>query len=146
MNSPLQFLKTASRKKFLCRASAAGGNRPQRRTASRVQDDRRRNRVGVICYADHLGTPRAITRPSDNAKVWEWKNDDPFGANLPNENPSGLGAFQFNLRFLGQYYDQETGLFYNWHRYYDPLLGRYTQSDPLGLYSGLNTLILSTFH
>ena len=95
--------------------------------------------VSNRCYADHLGTPRTITKAADNTKVWEWKNDDPFGNNPPNEDPAGLGQFVYNLRFLGQYYDAETGLFYNWHRYYDPLLGRYTQSDPLGLYSGLNT-------
>lgn len=58
----------------------------------------------IKSYADHLGTPRAITRPSDNAKVWEWKNDDPFGANQPNEDPSAAGtAFKYNLRFPGQY-------------------------------------------
>ena len=41
-----------------------------------------------------------------------------------------------NLRFAGQYYDQETGLHYNWNRYYDPETGRYLQTDPLGY--GLN--------
>jgi RHS repeat-associated protein len=44
-----------------------------------------------------------------------------------------------NLRYAGQYYDAETGLHYNWHRYYDPKTGRYITSDPIGLDGGLNT-------
>lgn len=90
-------------------------------------------------HADHLNTPRLITRPSDLKAVWRWDNIDPFGANAPNENPSGAGVFMFNLRFPGQYYDAETGKHYNYYRDYDPAIGRYIQSDPIGLGGGLNT-------
>jgi RHS repeat-associated protein len=49
--------------------------------------------------------------------------------NAPNQNPSGLGVFTYNLRFPGQYYDAETGLNYNGARDYNPVLGRYIESD-----------------
>jgi RHS repeat-associated protein len=90
-------------------------------------------------HADHLGTPRVITRPSDNKIVWKWDSTEAFGNSLPNENPSALGAFKYNLRMPGQYFDQETGTFYNYFRDYDPSLGRYVQSDPIGLAGGAST-------
>ncbi len=62
------------------------------------------------------------------------------GANLPNEDPANTGtAFNYNLRFPGQYFDQETGTHQNGFREYDPQLGRYGQSDPIGLRAGLST-------
>jgi RHS repeat-associated protein len=89
-------------------------------------------------HADHLNTPRKVTRPSDNKPVWTWESEA-FGNTLPNENPSNLGSFAYNLRFPGQYYDQETGLNYNYFRDYDSSNGRYTTSDPIGLAGGINT-------
>jgi RHS repeat-associated protein len=90
-------------------------------------------------HADHLGSPRAVTRPADNAIMWRWDNVDPFGANAPNENPAEQGTFKYALRFPGQYYDAETGTHYNYFRDYDPAIGRYEQSDPIGLRAGPNT-------
>jgi RHS repeat-associated protein len=89
-------------------------------------------------HNDHLGTPRAVT---DAAKtvVWRW-DSDPFGATAANDDPDNDGiAFTLNLRFPGQYYDSETGLHYNYFRYYDPRTGQYITSDPIGLAGGLNT-------
>jgi RHS repeat-associated protein len=89
-------------------------------------------------HTDHLDTPRVITDAAGNT-VWEWQNTDPFGNNVPNENPSGLGAFTNNLGFPGQYRDKETNTFYNFYRdCYDPATGRYCQSDPIGLAGGIN--------
>jgi RHS repeat-associated protein len=90
-------------------------------------------------HADHLGSPRAVTRPADNAIMWQWDNLDPFGANAANENPSGQGMFKYGMRFPGQYYDSEIGTNYNYFRDYDSTIGRYLQSDPIGLKGGLNT-------
>jgi RHS repeat-associated protein len=71
--------------------------------------------------------------------VWRWDQQEPFGVNVPDENPSSLGAFEFALRFPGQYADKETNLTYNLTRDYDASLGRYVQSDRIGLRGGLNT-------
>lgn len=89
---------------------------------------------GAVSYifTDHLGTPRMAAK-ADGTALWRWVSD-PFGGGAPME--SGLSL---NLRFAGQYFDQEHGYFYNWHRYYDPSTGRYISSDPVGLEGGVNT-------
>jgi RHS repeat-associated protein len=89
-------------------------------------------------HVDHLNTPRLISNQQGQG-VWRWDQQEPFGVTVPDENPSGLGAFEFPLRFPGQYFDKETNLHYNYFRDYDPQLGRYIQSDPIGLYGGINT-------
>jgi RHS repeat-associated protein len=66
--------------------------------------------------------------------VWQW-DSEAFGNKLPESS----GGTEVNLRFPGQYYDSETGLYYNYFRYYDPATGRYLESDPIGLEGGLNT-------
>ena len=93
-------------------------------------------------YPDHLGTPRAITTADAAAtKVWEWNNDEVFGNSEATEAPTNTGVFSYNLRFPGQYRDEETKLNYNYFRDYDSSLGRYVQSDPIGLGGGINTFV-----
>jgi RHS repeat-associated protein len=89
-------------------------------------------------HTDHLGTPRKVTRPSDNGLMWRW-DPDTFGSVAPNSNPSGLGTFNYNLRFPGQYSLNESGLYYNYYRDYDPSMGWYLESDPIGLAAGVST-------
>jgi len=87
--------------------------------------------------ADHLDTPRIVFDSAGRIR-WSWLAD-PFGTAAPNENRAGVGAFQVNLRFPGQYHDAESGLSFNYFRHYDPSMGRYVQSDPIGLPGGINT-------
>ncbi|HZM33818.1 MAG TPA: RHS repeat-associated core domain-containing protein [Burkholderiales bacterium] len=89
-------------------------------------------------HVDHLNTPRLVANQSGQT-VWRWDQQEPFGNNPADENPSGLGAFDLPLRLPGQYFDKETNLHYNYFRDYDPSIGRYVESDPIGLEGGLNT-------
>ncbi len=84
-------------------------------------------------YADHLNAPRVIT-DQQNKVVWNWESN-PFGIG----QPTSSSGFVYNLRFPGQYFDSETGLIHNGFRDYDPQIGRYIQSDPIGLGGGINT-------
>jgi len=88
-------------------------------------------------HNDHLGTPQALT--DINGKVVWTMSQTPFGIATVNEDPDGDGiTVTNNFRFPGQYYDAETGLNYNYQRTYVPTIGRYTQSDPIGLNGGMN--------
>jgi RHS repeat-associated protein len=89
-------------------------------------------------HADHLGTPVRVTRSTDNARRWQW-NKDPFGTLVANENPDAVGSFVYNLRFPGQLFDGQAGLHQNMYRDYSPAIGRYVESDPIGLDGGINT-------
>ncbi len=112
-------------------------------------------------HTDAMGTPRLATNDKQQV-VWRW-NTDAFGVagQVTGQDPDDrhdhdrrdhdrhdrdrhehgddAHPIQMNLRYPGQYYDQETGLFYNYFRYYDPSTGRYGRSDPIGLSGGVNT-------
>jgi RHS repeat-associated protein len=88
-------------------------------------------------HADHLNTPLRVMSQANQAR-WSW-DPAPFGETPPNPNPAGLGTYTFFQRFPGQYFDVESGHHYNYFRDYDPGIGRYIQSDPIGLDGGINT-------
>jgi RHS repeat-associated protein len=107
--------------------------------------------------ADHLNTPRNIADDT-NKTAWQWPYSA-FGDNKPtgilkaSTSPTNAvtqdqttnaqlkataPAFKFNLRFAGQYADEESNLNYNYFRNYQPNQGRYSQNDPIGLAGGWN--------
>ena len=81
---------------------------------------------------DHLGTPQTLV-DSASTVVWQARYTAFGKADIQVE------TIENHLRFPGQYFDAETGLHYNFHRYYDPEIGRYTQVDPIGLAGGINS-------
>lgn len=80
---------------------------------------------------DVLGTPKLAT-DSHQQIVWSL-NTTAFGEGKPT-----MDTIEIPLRFPGQYYDTESGLHYNWHRYYDPEIGQYIEPDPIGIDGGVN--------
>jgi RHS repeat-associated protein len=78
-------------------------------------------------HNDHLGTPQMMTT-SSGAVVWKAKYSS-FGKTAVDPSSTVVS----NLRLPGQYFDEKTGLHYNWFRYYDSDLGRYLRIDPLRL-------------
>jgi RHS repeat-associated protein len=82
-------------------------------------------------HNDHLGTPQVLT---DDPGTIAWKAVyTPFGQAV-----ASIQTVENPFRFPGQYYDAETGLHYNYFRYYDPTTGRYITPDPIGLEGGIN--------
>jgi len=97
-------------------------------------------------HTDHLNSVYAVSNNLTRNVVWQRQDfktgASPFGLNT---TASGevlhAGLFEMPLRFPGQYYDVESGKHYNYFRDYDPFIGRYLQSDPIGLAGGLNTYL-----
>ena len=86
-----------------------------------------------LYHCDHRGLPLALIS-TEGATEWCAEYDE-WGNLLNEENPHQL---QQLIRLPGQQYDEESGLYYNRHRYYDPLQGRYITQDPIGLKGGWN--------
>lgn len=89
---------------------------------------------GEYLHPDHIGRTVMVTNDAETI-LWE-VNYKPFGEVEVLYDPNNWGP---SFGFPGQYYDEESGLYYNYFRSYDPTLGRYIQSDPIGLNGGLNT-------
>ncbi|EEI3460671.1 RHS repeat protein [Salmonella enterica subsp. salamae] len=86
-----------------------------------------------LYHCDHRGLPLALINREGKT---DWSAEyDTWGNVLREINPHKLAQL---LRLPGQQYDEETGLYYNRHRYYDPLQGRYITQDPIGLQGGWN--------
>ncbi len=83
-------------------------------------------------HLDHLGTPQELTRHNSELA---WSVQYRAYGNVVRKE---VEAIENNLRFQGQYYDIETGLHYNRHRYYDPTTARFISLDPIGLLGGNN--------
>jgi RHS repeat-associated protein len=100
----------------------------------------RRGDAAVFYYhCDQIGTPQLLT-DDDGDVVWEasykaWGEAREVIARA--SKAAGIVARSL-LRFQGQHFDDETGLHYNRHRYYDPSSGRFVSNDPIGLAGGIN--------
>ena len=88
--------------------------------------------VTYYVHTDQVMVPQKLTN-SAKAVVFD-RVAEPFGVEI-----SATGSLTQALRFPGQRHDLENGFAQNWHRDYDPFLGRYVQSDPIGLMGGINT-------
>jgi RHS repeat-associated protein len=95
------------------------------------------NVAAYFVQPDHLDTPRTIVNAA-NQELWRW-DSAPFGDSAADADPSGRGAFAYRLRFPGQQFDVVTSTNYNYFRDYEPGVGRYAESDPVGLIAGPNT-------
>ena len=85
-------------------------------------------------HNDHLGTPQKMT---DSAGVVRWSADyKPFGEAAVDQT----STITNNLRGIGQYFDVETGLLYNYFRDLNLTIGRYIEADPIGIVRGKNNI------
>jgi RHS repeat-associated protein len=93
----------------------------------------------LYLVTDHLGTPRELVN-AEGQVVWaaQWQtwgqSNQWWQARAANDADA---APEIDLRFANQWYDAETGLHYNYQRYYDPDTGQYCSPDPIGIDGGL---------
>ena len=91
-------------------------------------------------HNDQIGIPREMTDEEGNIV---WSGDYSGWGKLTQEERLKSDVYQ-PIRLQNQHYDEETGLHYNFFRYYDPDIGRFTQQDPIGLEGGSNFYQFST--
>jgi RHS repeat-associated protein len=143
--------KSAGRMEYIYLPPSTGSGQATETGTAQLIGLYKNNRFYAV-HTDHLGTPRQITDDT-NKVVWQWAYSA-FGDNKPTgilkattnpraaitNQPKLLTAtnpsFAVNLRFPGQYWDDESKLSYNYFRSYRPQQGRYDQADPIGLGGG----------
>jgi RHS repeat-associated protein len=84
----------------------------------------------LLCVTDQAGTPRELLGLGGNV---EWAAQFSAWGLVTDEKATGTKC---GLRFQGQWFDEESGLHYNWHRHYDPSTGQYLSPDPIGIQGG----------
>jgi RHS repeat-associated protein len=89
-----------------------------------------------LYQCDHLGTPLALI--DQQGKIAWAARVGPWGGVIAEYNPENL---EQPIRLPGQHEDSESGLYYNRHRYYDPISGRYVTQDPIGWRGDINYYI-----
>ena len=89
-----------------------------------------------IVHCDQIGVPREMT-DSQGKLLWKGRYDA-WGQLIHDSNRHAQRTTHQPFRLQNQYFDQETGLHYNFLRYYEPTLGRFITQDPIGLMGGMN--------
>jgi len=92
----------------------------------------------AFCQCDHLGTPLELT-DHEGKVAWSAQYKAWGEAKVAISEAACKAGIRNPIRFQGQHFDDETGLHYNRHRYYDPADSRYLSKDPIGLLGGFNT-------
>ena len=87
-------------------------------------------------HCDQIGVPREMT-DSQGKLIWKGRYDA-WGQLIHDSNRHAQRSTHQPFRLQNQYFDQETGLHYNFLRYYEPALGRFITQDPIGLMGGMN--------
>ncbi|WFE72159.1 RHS repeat-associated core domain-containing protein [Halomonas sp. M1] len=96
-------------------------------------DDTQQSQLASAYITDALGTPMQLVTPNGQPR-WLAEPDDWAAV----KNQRAVRNVTQPIRFQGQWHDEESGLYYNRHRYYDPQQGRYISQDPIGLNGGTN--------
>ncbi|EBP9981833.1 RHS repeat protein, partial [Salmonella enterica subsp. enterica] len=115
------------------RAWLAGCGLTPEQMAGQLEPEYTPQRKIHLYHCDHRGLPLALIT-LDNQVAWRAEYDE-WGNQLNEENPHHMEQL---IRLPGQQYDEESGLYYNRHRYYNPGQGRYITQDPIGLKGGWN--------
>ena len=115
-----------------------GWEKPKAQDREEAKEKTERSWQVYYYHCDHLGTPREVT---DEQGQIHWEGSYRTWGNT--RKVQATGQIQQNLRFQGQYFDEETGLHYNRFRYYDPEIGRFVSQDPIGLEGGVNQFVFA---